>query len=359
MNKTPDIEKFSTKEPSYLDGKFKLTTTFNSNLPLLSLFTLRSPKTKLVVSPVVNHRQVSTSNFLAPNEISGKTFAQCVKSTDDDCFTTTDFCVYPYQVANNNKIMKLLGAKVESICSGTVEIDEKPKSNTTVRVEDCFAYEPTKKLFDRTMVLLDRPRVYTNAIQNWIDMFWYEDKICDNDSLKQWLKHVDLSSLTFIQETKSFECNMRMLQQFFSICSVVSLSFPEGQHRIEAISRPGYGYGLLQNAPLIPVSPNLPEDELYKEKIAMLYTESPLHAKCHVYFLLPKESTNPGSIDTTKLGTVSAKIQELSRLQISTTYIGFFKTCFQNIQEALSRRKMRVFEDGVYRSLDGGSNGDY
>jgi hypothetical protein len=147
-----------------------------------------------------------------------------------------------------------------------------------------FAYNVDPSVFNRTAVLLCKPRIKDEETQNWNDLFCYEKPIFSTSTLEDYLQSCDLQ-LPFVSSKNTFSKNLHLVQRFFSMCDIIKLSFPEGQHRMEATSRPCYGYGLLQAAPLEDLSKTNLDDHVYLFRIK---PKSTVNDKISATMIIPK-----------------------------------------------------------------------
>jgi hypothetical protein len=343
MPKTDESKKYETKEPEYLNNMYKESGRFETRLPLLSLFTIRSPNTKLFLSPVVNHRQVSIDNYKSMDAKSGKTLAEYVISEDDTSFSGRDVGLYPYYLdaceSHYVGTHMYTGVPLQSACSLNLRLHNKEWANVTVQMKGMYAYNVNERVFSRTMLVLNKPRVWNQEnkkrTRNWTDMLHYREELNSNETLERYLESCQLD-LPFIQMEQDFEENMRLLQEFFSLLGIVSLAIPEGQHRMLLTCRCVYGYSLFSPAPLIPIQPDTMElSMLYgPEILARLKPRSPIHDSMRAFFILNKDA-KAKSIDSSALKKISGALQEQANKEIETSYLSFWKSCYGDILDQL------------------------
>ena len=113
------------------------------------------------------------------------------------------------------------------------------------------------------------------------------------------------------------------------------LSFPEGQHRMEATSRPCYGFGLLSTCPLNFMD-NGENDEFYDSAIFNVKSRSPIHDTVYGNIIVPKNVTFLKTMNTKLLKSVSLSMQNEASLSVKNTYMSWIQACLIDTESALS-----------------------
>ena len=304
IEQVPYTEKQSTKEPDSFGNHLVQGVQFSTRLPLLTLFTVRSFDTLLLMSPDVNHRKVSIDNFNTKTH--GKSIKDCILSDNDSSFQKHPIGIYPYKLSKHHQISignrVIWGVSLETLCASTIRNREEVYHNSIVTSCDGNAMNVTTKTYLRTLALFNKKRIENDEGQNWNPIFAYDKPIYDNESLNDFLKSCDLQ-LSFITSDNKFHKNMQLLQQFIMMCNVVQLSFPEGQHRIEAASRPCYGYGLISEAPLIYMAQG--GYEQFQQAIYEVRKRSPINDQVPANVINVKNLKDRQTMDLIKLREIS------------------------------------------------------
>ena len=195
-------ERHFLKEPETFKKELVHTQQFQTRLPLLSLFCVRAHESNLIVTPDVNHRKVSTAHFLTKSY--GKSIKDAILSENDSSFQTRPIGIYPYQMnqrnrrkTTNNEMIE--GVPLESICSASVRFKTETNHNSVVHCADAFAYNIDMMCYKRTLVVLNKPRIYDDEGLNLNDIYTYPNPIYNTDTLLQYLKSCDLK-LPFVEK---------------------------------------------------------------------------------------------------------------------------------------------------------------
>ena len=125
IEKVVNEERYMTKCSDHYEDQFVETSVFATNLPLLSLFCIRAPVSKLMLSPDVNHRKVNIDSFskVPESQAFPKSIKECVESENDAVFNNRNMGIYPYQLLKDPKILTkgsnkaVDGVPLESISS--------------------------------------------------------------------------------------------------------------------------------------------------------------------------------------------------------------------------------------------------
>jgi hypothetical protein len=138
-----------------------------------------------------------------------------------------------------------------------------------------------------------------------------------------------------VQNNKRVEVNMRRLGSFISMCTPIQFGAPEGQTRLEAVSRPCFGYPLYAEAPL-------------QDNKGPLITDFDQTLFFNASQSLPPWSTAFNSIQGSVVYTtgqvldskqaddlkeISRVVQEQSGLEINTTYQNFYSSFVHTIKQ--------------------------
>ena len=126
------------------------------------------------------------------------------------------------------------------------------------------------------------------------------------------------------------------------MCGVLSISFPEGQHRAEAASHPLFGFPLLGPAPLEQRSDDVGA-ETYKARAPQ---GSTIHNQIgvEVIVLTDVHRVKFQPISESELGEISNKLQEQVDRHMPTTYFAFYSNAISQIDSALATSPNRQLE---------------
>jgi hypothetical protein len=327
-----------------------------SKLPLVSLFTLRSPASNLVIAPECNQRTVAIKSFTETDVTTNKSLRDVVIQSDQGEFASRPVIAYPFTVKNRKQYdtnTAVKGVRLRSISTGEYNrggSPEKTYDNVNVAIDNAFAFNTNLDNVKQTLALLDiailaeKPDPNNNDLvqANWVDIITCEQDMKKVKDVKAFITKCRWDQDFFTDNGgNSYEQMMLKIHRFIMMCTGVFLCFPEGQHRIELASRPVYGYGLCAAAPL-KIRENHSADEMIKMLVCKLQLKSPIFGQLALRFLLPG---NPNKIiDSDNLMKRSRMYQNQAKQEVVTSHLVFYQTIKREIDVQLARSRRQLLD---------------
>ena len=221
---------------------------FEVLLPVISLLFERAPYSNLILSPSVNQRQVQISSLAAVTDQQQRSLIEAIHDDDDNTsFASRLSMYYPYRIAASSSE----GSKLSSIAkhSYKLEAQNQEMQSVTVMVDNGVAQSLDLLQFKTASVFFNIPMAKDPTILNFRGLLRCYEEVKSNKTLLLFLKRLRLPR-ELCNDLLRFEVNLHELQRFTQMCLSMRLSCPEGQHRIEVVSRVCYGYECLGKAPL-------------------------------------------------------------------------------------------------------------
>ena len=118
-----------------------------------------------------------------------------------------------------------------------------------VKLETALATDISDVDFKRVMALFGQPIDGRPNVYNFVTLLNVASNMTQSCQLHEMVKRIGFPA-ELINPTKLLEVNMWRLGNFISFSTTVHFGAPEGQTRMEATSRPCFGYPLFGTAPL-------------------------------------------------------------------------------------------------------------
>ena len=328
------------------------TQSVFTRLPVISLFTLRSPVSNLIISPACNQRSVAIAVFNNKDPKTKKSLADVIVSADQTAFCSRPLIAYPFTVKQqkvytnvNTDTTTVCGVPLTSISSGDYVLNTSTKNTSTkvqnvkVQINNMFAVNASLEDVKQTLALLGIPLALKNGNNanstlclNWVDIVNRKEYLRTLEDLQIFVRDCGWPTEFFITNEQSYEATITKIHQFIMMCTGLFFCFPEGQHRVEITSRPVYGYGLSSPAPLQTYDLLGPNEK--KALLASLEPTSPIHGDIMCRFLLPTDPTK--NFPQTLLVKRSTEYQTQANLEVSTSHLVFFQTVKTEIDNRFS-----------------------
>ena len=324
-----------TKSQMKTRETFNQTSPFDTSLPFLSMFFLRPSVSNLLMSPEINVRHVACDSFDVVPEGHKKSLKDMLYLEDDrskQTFASRQLILYPYKVEKKNKS----GVPLKSVSSYKVKHGNNIMQNTIVEMGNAVATNISDQDFKRVMALFGvsidgRPNVY-----NFTTLLDNPSTMTDSMTLNKMITDLGFPP-KLINLDHRFEVNMRSLGSFIAFSTPIHFGAPEGQTRLEAVSRPCFGYPLFGTAPLTDTDgPSLHDfdQDTFFAACKSLPIGSTAFIKVQGSVLYSADDKPLDSSMLQKLQDISQEVQEMGNLEVNTTYQAFYSGVIQDITVA-------------------------
>jgi hypothetical protein len=306
---------------------------FDTPFPFIAMFFMRPPNSNLLMSPSINIRNVACDSFKVVPPGKNQNLRDVLYEDNEEArstFRSRQIVLFPYKLSKK----KQNGIPIQSVSCYKVKQEDITKENTIVELENATASNITKHDFHQIMALFGRQIDPREDVFNFVELFSIRSRMSDPNELLLLVKELGFPE-QLIDIDHRVEVNMRNLGSFISMCSPIYFGAPEGQSRLEAVSRPCFGYPLFGVAPL--------RDE--KSKYVRDFIQQDFF---DLSMSLPPHSTAFGNVQGSVLYTidgdfnfksveglkkVSQIIQEQGVLEINTTYQNFYKIVVDEVSK--------------------------
>jgi hypothetical protein len=237
--------------------------------------------------------------------------------------------LYPYKIAKRTQA----GIKVQSLSSWKVLVGNKEKLNTTVVLENACASNISNEDFKRLMALFGKPVDERSNVYNFVDLLNIKSSMTDTSQIAQLVKELGFPA-QLVDRKQRVEVNMRRLASFISMSSPVCFGAPEGQTRMEAASRPCFGFPLYSWAPLRdklgPLTTDFDQTVFFKNSQS-LPPGSTAFTKVQGSVLFSSADNNLDIQVAELLQKISGIVQAQSTLEVNTTFQHFYRDVIEQV----------------------------
>jgi hypothetical protein len=311
---------------------FQETPPFDSPLPFIAMFFLRPPFSNLVMSPKINHRQVACDTFATVPSGKSSSLRDILYSNEEyakTAFRSRQFLLYPFKIAKKTQS----GIQIQSLSSWKVKRENETLENTTVVLENACASNISNEDFKRLMALFGRPVDGRSNIYNFVDLLDIKSPMTDTSQVVALVKELGFPA-GLVNRDQRVEVNLRRLASFISMSSPICFGAPEGQTRMEAASRPCFGFRLYGSAPLRdkkgPLTTDFNEDIFFRANQS-LPPGSTAFTNVQGSVLFTSAEKILDSYEAQQLQKISEIVQQQSNLEVNTTFQHFYRDVIQQV----------------------------
>ena len=312
------------------------TPPFDSPFPFISMFFMRPPNSNLLMSPSINIRHVACDSFAIKDSGNNNNLRDILYQKDEGAqstFRSRQIVLFPYKLSKSTD----KGVPIQSVSCYKVRQSKKIKENTLVVLENATASNITRRDFEQVMALFGRQIDERNDVYNFVELFSVGSGMTDPIELLNLVDELGFPK-ALIDLKLRVEVNMRNLGSFISMCSPIYFGAPEGQTRLEAVSRPCFGYPLYGIAPLRDDKSDL-ISEFVQESFFKESQSLPTHSTAFRNVQGSVLYTSNATFDKQQvedLKEVSRIIQDQGILEINTTFQTFYKIVVEEVQNTFS-----------------------
>ena len=337
---------------------FSETGPFDVPLPFVAMFFLRPFYSNLLMSPELNTRHVPCDVFHTIPPEKHHNLRDILYSNDDQAvasFRSRRIVLFPYKLGKKGNIGEAHdtnGVPIKSVSSYKVKDGDSSINNTVVTLDNAIASNISSKDFEKFMALFGRSVDGRPGVYNFEDFLVITSLMSDSKELLVLLGELGFPE-ELVDESLRFEVNMRNLASFIMMCSPVYFGAPEGQTRLEAVSRPCFGYPLYGVAPLRDDKGRRIEDfveqEFLKTSQYLPHFSTAFNSVTGSVVYTPKPVFTPEVLK--ELVDLSKMVQDNSSTEVSTTYQTFYQLIVSEISEQFHKH-MRPIDDAAFANFD-------
>lgn len=299
----------------------------SSNLPFLSLFCFRSNFSNEIFSPEVNHRKVYPSWYTESGPYKSSFWHGITEENNYSVIATRNLSIFPFEVVVKSEQGPDSEQDMLSVTTTTFEHVD----GCSFALDNLAAVAYSHQCYARTCVLLNVLENTTCFNPHFVDvehLFVGPAHTMNTiDSVRRFVLDCSLPK-TLLWDNISYWAAMRRLQQFFIMCGSLSLSVPEGQHRMEALNRLAYHLRIDGSLPLnYPKSDrddaksNPEQDKIEKREVP---STSPLFSKLSVNIVqISQDALTSSSLMAIK--KFSKSKQALANLEMPADWLDCWK----------------------------------
>ncbi len=324
------------------------------------MFFLRPPYSNLLTLPEINVWHVDCDSFGATADHQTQSLKDMLYHTNSNSvhtFGSRQLILYPYKLSMKEQS----GIGLYSVSRFKVLHDKKEQNivvkqmeqNTVVKLENASATDISDDDFKRVMALFGQPIDGRPNVYNFVNLLNVATNMTESRHLLEMVKRLGFP-LQLIDLTKRLEVNMRRLGNFISFSTTVHFGAPEGQTRMEAASRPCFGYPLFGIAPLRDTFSPYVKDFQYDASVlscSSLPTYSTAFSRVQGSVLYSVTEQPFDSNKALQLKQVSQQVQKFAALEVVTTYQSFYRDVIQEITKSFTST-CKPFTDFEYANYD-------
>ena len=266
-------------------------------------------------------------------------------------FRSRQIILFPYKLRQKND-KDGNGVPIKSVSSYKIEDGGEGKNNIIVHLDNATACNIQTEDFQKLMALFGQPMDGRTGVCNFDDLLNIKSKMSDSKELCELVHELNFPK-ELINETLRHEVNMRNLGSFIMMCTPIYFGAPEGQTRLEAVSRPCFGYPLYGTAPLLDVkskflvdfnqedffktSQSLPNFSTAFKSVqgSVLYTSAPVFDNTQLQDLV----------------NISKMVQESGSMEINTTYQTFYQLLITEVTARFTT-SMKPLDEVAFAMFD-------
>jgi hypothetical protein len=330
---------------------FSETTPFDAPLPFVTMFFLRPFYSNLLMSPELNTRHVPCDVFnTVPQEKNDNLRDILYQSTDaaTASFRSRQIILFPYKIEKGTDDTGTNGVPIKSVSSYKIKEGNSTMNNIVVELDEVTAKNITITDFHKLMALFGRSVDGRDGVCNFDNLFNIRSKITEYSELQDLINEFDFPT-ELIDIKLRHEVNMRNLGSFIMMCTPIYFGAPEGQTRLEAVSRPCFGYPLYGIAPLCDMKSkfvtDFKEDEFFAENVSLpFFSTAYKSVQGSVIYYSDRIPPPFGNSQLQALVELSKMVQDMSSIEINTTYQTFYQLLVHRVSSMFTSQMKPIDE---------------